>query len=360
MSQLQLKLLRTFNDFDEGGEVSYNNEVKVYIRDEDVNSLLIYDGYISGYAPVIEGTREYILITLLPYSTQFSRYILRDGAGNTEIAFASQDPSTILKTILDYYVVDGGKVDYEWAVTLEKTNTAVTYTFNTQMVLEAVEKCRQLSPDGWYWYVNADNKLYFREKSDDAEHYFQLDGNILEIKSEKRVENLVNRVYFTGGGTPQLYRVYSRAGSITSYGLYGHRITDRRVTVVATAQTMADGILDAHDTPESRFIIKVADSNGSVSGYDIESIDPGDTCKILNYADKDYTRWDIDTWDEDVWDYDLSDVAATILQIVSIEYHLDYAILEVSSRLPQVTHRIEDINRNMVDDWTKDNPTAPS
>ena len=47
MSQLQLKLLRTFNDFDEGGEVSYDNEIKVYIRDEEENSFLIYDGGVT-------------------------------------------------------------------------------------------------------------------------------------------------------------------------------------------------------------------------------------------------------------------------------------------------------------------------
>jgi len=366
MSAIELKLLRKFNDFDEGGEVNYNNEIKIYLRDTEENSLLIYDGYISGYAPIVEGEQEYIAITILPYSTEFSRFLLRntDSGNKTTITFNSYDPADILKQILDYYIADGGKVGYTDNVTIEDTGNTVSYTFNTQTALEAIEKCRKLSPNGWYWYVGADKKLYFKPKANDAIHYFYLGGNILEIKNEKRIEKMINRIYFTGGVTGDsespLYWVYDRASSIAAYGLYAYSQVDGRVTQAATAQTMAEALLDGNDSPEARFIIKIADSNSSIDGYDIEDIKPGDTCKILNYADQEYTRWDQFYWDQDVWDYNIADVAATILQIVSVEWHLDYAVLEVTNRLPQVTHRIEDINRNLVADQTKNNPVAPT
>jgi len=364
MSNLKLRLNREIDDFGETDDVQFNNEVRVFVNDTETSEVRIYSGYIAEYTPVISPRGRYVEVVLFPYTSEFTRYMLRAANGDTTVAYASKEPAFILRDILDKYAADGGKITYTYT-DIENTGNTVSYTFNTQMVWEAVEKCRQFAPNGWYWYVDANNKMFFRGKNTDYDHLFHVGGNINEIQIKKRVDNVVNRVYFTGGddaATPGtvLYRVYNKAGSITSYGLYGVRMTDRRVTLQATSQLMADHVLDAQDAPESRFKIKVLDSNGTEEGYDIETINPGDTCKVLNFARKSNTKWDAFTWDVDVWDYSITDVAATVLQIVNLEYHSDFVILELSTRLPSVTRRIEDINRNINADMTRANPAAPS
>ena len=95
-------------------------------------------------------------------------------------------------------------------------------------------------------------------------------------------------------------------------------------------------------------------------GYDIESLFVGQMIKILNSTSKGENKWDVMQWDVDSWDYDITNAAATPLQIQSIEYHPDYAILEVSNLQPDIAKRIEDINRNLVNRQTADNPVTPS
>jgi hypothetical protein len=181
--------------------------------------------------------------------------------------------------------------------------------------------------------------------------------------SRKRIENLVNRVYFTGGGEPPLFMVYERTGSIDAYGLYAKSIVDQRVTVEATAETIATRILDANEEPETRLILRIADNNGSAGqGYDIESISVGDTVRIKNlqYGTQGTSLWDVAVWDVDVWDYTLASTSSSPLLVVRTRYNPNYMEIETSSRLPEVAKRIEDVNRNLVNTQTKDNPTSPS
>jgi hypothetical protein len=187
------------------------------------------------------------------------------------------------------------------------------------------------------------------------------------METWRRIEDVVNRVYFTGFTTASgtgLFRVYSNSGSISSYGLHAIHKVDQRVTNTATADTMANRILTAKSTPEIRTAIEILDSNGEnqYRGYDIESITPGDTMKIGNIrgAVRTYTRWDSFSWDVDVWDQTLATSAADVIQILSFDYTPDKIRIEASSRLPEISKRIEDIDRNLNASQTVDNPTTPT
>ena len=102
------------------------------------------------------------------------------------------------------------------------------------------------------------------------------------------------------------FKKYERSSSITNYGLYSKKIIDGSVTNEDTADIIAGSILDRADAPEVRTILVIKDSNSGFGGYDIESIKPGDTCKIIGFKSQDTSIWDLAVWDTDKWDYDLS------------------------------------------------------
>jgi hypothetical protein len=186
--------------------------------------------------------------------------------------------------------------------------------------------------------------------------------DVLSYTPEKRFDNIINTIYFRGAGT--LYYKYTNTGSIATYGERAISMVDERVSVSATASTMANKILNEKNLPEIRVVLKILDSN-SISdefdlGYDIESIKVGETCKIENATSKSNELWDEVLWDIGYWDYSITNAGATQLQIMSVEYHLDYVILELSNRQPDISKRVEDINRNLVDSQTADNPATPS
>lgn len=361
LSPLTIRLARSEHEFGELSDVKQGNILKVYIFDKQsgVYGICVYSGILASYIPTVKGGQEYIDVEFFSQFWDLSNKIL-ESSGNTEIAYNSYDPSNILKAVLDIYsALPKSVIDYTTA-SVELTGTVVSYTFNTNTYRECLERVIELCPDGWYYRLEADDLIYLKAKETDTSHYFTIGKDILEYIPEKRFDNIVNTIYFRGDGT--LYKKYTNSSSVSTYGTRAVKMIDQRVSVAGTAQIMANRILNEKGSPEIRVTIKVFDNNGSNEdiGYDIESIKVGETCKILNATSKGNNIWDEILWDVDAWDYDITNASAIQLQIMSIEYHLDYAILELSNRQPEISKRIEDINRNLTNTQTADNPTAPT
>ncbi len=277
-------------------------------------------------------------------------------AGATAVKYLSQDPSDILKDVLDKFTAAGGLLSYDGA-SVDDTGTVVSYQFNTNTVQEALTKVIELCPEDWYFRIGADDKVYLKEKAATVAHKFHIGRSITYYRQEKRLENLVNYIYFKG---KTFFKKYVNTSSESTYGRYSKKIVDERVTKVSTADTMANAILNKMATPEIRITVKVIDNNANPEkGYDIESIKPGDTCQIFNATQKGSNLWDQSIFDSDAWDYDITNSAGIALQIQKVEYHPDYALLEISNLQPNVAKRIEDINRNLVASQTASNPVQP-
>ena len=358
-SELKLQLARSIYQFGESEDVKYMNQIKVYVFDGDTgyNGIQIYSGYLTRYEPITNGQEETLEVTFLSYWLEAARYVLED-SGDTKVAYNSQDPSNIFKDLLDKFTARGGKLDYN-ASSVDTTGTTVSYTFNLNTFQECLRKVIELSPDNWYLRVGEDDIMYLKEMEATAKHIFHIGRDITYYKPEKRIENLVNVVYFRGGGT--LYKKYTASGSVASYGEYAKKIVDERVTVEATADIMANRVLNALSSPEIRITIRILDNNNNNGkGYDIENIKVGDTCKILGATKKGNNLWDNMEWDNDAWDYDITNASATLMQIHKVSYFVDFVELEISNQQPDIAKRIEDINRNLVNAQTADAPTTPT
>lgn len=289
---------------------------------------------------------------------------LGEGTGSTVDDLISDNDGTIEGT----YSTVSWSTDYPLTNTIAETSTTVSYSFNTYTVKEALDKIIELCPVGWYYYVDADNKITLAEKASTADHTFALGKDIISIVPENSSENMVNRIYFTGGddaSSSPIYKKYERTSSISTYGLHATKYVDSRITDPATADIVAGAILDRGDVPEVRTTIVIRDNNAEDGkGYDIESIKPGDTMKVLGYGSASRVYWDEAVWDVDKWDYkwdyDLSNVTSTVQQIVKVSYEPRKVTLEVSSKLPNVSKRVEDIRRNLLRTQTENNPTAPT
>lgn len=366
--ELVVRLIRDFDNFGEDDDVKLFNDVELVCFDKDApNGTLIYSGFISGYRPVLDGHKEYMEVTLLHNVAEMSSFILRTTSGTTNIPQLSLDPSTIYRNIIDFYKADGGAISYT-PTSIDTTGTTVSYTFSTYTVKEALDKAIELTPEQWFWRVDPDNNLYLKRSNlATADHAFIIGKHFSQMETWRRGEDMVNRVYFVGGdlgGGNNLYRVYSNAGSITTYGIHAVKYVDGRVTLNSTADTIANRVLNTKKDPEIRTTMTIMDNNGlnPNRGYDIESVKPGQTMKIkgLKQGVKTISYWDQMEWDVDVWDQTLASSAADIIQIMSVEYTPNYILIEASSRLPEISKRVEDVNRNLEATQTVDTPGAPT
>jgi hypothetical protein len=387
--QLLVKLARPYSNFGEGFDVALQNRVELWVADSDnlannanpntlwntgiwdmdlwdsaIQSFVkIFSGYISQYAPTLDGENQYIDITVLGYAAETSYRILKDNSGNTTVTYTNQDPGAIMKDVLDKYRADGGTNLSYLGAGIQMTGYNVTYTFTANTLQECFNKLIQLCPDGWFWFVNALGQVFLQPTSTTPDHILTIGKDLGYFQAIKRLENMVNQVFVIGGGTPNLYNEYSRVSSIAAYGKFEAKIQDGKVTDIPTSDYFAKRSLDHNQNPETRTILHISDNQGEGSeGQNIESYNIGDTIQIknLNYGASGLTLWDKGVFDVDVYDFTIQYTTAAILVIQSIVYYPDSIEIEASSRLPEISKRVEDVNTALVVQLNQNLPAAPT
>lgn len=252
------------------------------------------------------------------------------GIGNV---FTSQDPSDILRDVLDNFNALGGIVTYD-DDSIDDTNTTVSYTFKVATIYEAVQKVLELAPGNWYWYADVgSNLINFHRQGNVADHQFELGRDLAAFNLEYSLEGTKNLVYFSGGndGTgTNIFTTNSSAGSIDEFGTWMSRESDNRVTTEATANTLSQSIIGRDGYPNFRMTFTVISSN-----YDIETIQLGEMVQIKSGN---------------------AIIDSLLLQIESISRYPHNIDIEVNTLPPTVSKRIEDIRRNLMKQETIDNP----
>ena len=382
-SDCNVKLSRDYNNFGEEVDVKFQNRVEIWCEDRDAqNGVLVYSGFISKYTPVFDGEKSYIDIVLLNYVSEASYNMLLTTSGTTIVPFYSQDPSDIMKGVIDLYRERGGinlnygatgaKFDQDFfdqsyfaEETVDDTGTVVSYTFNHDTLKEAMDKVIELCPENWFWFVDPNGIVYLKETDFTlTDHKAVIGRDISYLSLEKSIENVTNAVFFTGGGDPSLFIKYERNSSISTYGRIERKMQDGRVTLEDTADYIARRQLNRNETPEARALLTILDNNGDDpdKGIDIESVRVGQTIRPRNIVENEsnISLWDVMEWDTDVWDETLSSQITQNLLIVSIQYEPGKITIEASNRLPEISKRIEDVRRNLDTKIQEYLPSSPS
>jgi hypothetical protein len=376
LGEMKVMLARNADDFGESDDVNFRNQVIVRCFDIDSHDgVVIFNGWISGYTPVLKEDQEYLEITIMGYVQELSRVELLDNGsgindsptgGNTRLIYTNKEPGDIMKDVIDKYNdLTGvfGKIDYTLSPdSVGDTGITVTYEFNTVTILEAINKIVEMCPAGWYWYLDADNVIHLSEYSTTPDHTFYVGKDIQQIQPYKRIENVKNVAYVIGKETAgeNLFRSYEHGASITAYGRSVVFITDNRISEVGTSDKFAGASLDNDDEPEVRTQVVIVDSNNEQGkGFDIELLHPGNVVNILNFlSKKTYSLWGQMIWNVDKWGFDISNVTATNINVVKLEYKPDSISLELSSKLPLVGNTINELRRRLEMVSTEMNPDA--
>lgn len=356
-SQLYVKLGRDFTDYGEGEDIVHGYRVDLWCYDDDnVNGIRIFSGFIAEYAPVYDNGEQYLEVIVLPFDAELGTKLLEDSSGYTARQYLSEDPSDILRDVIDQYrSIKSGRLSYN-ASSIDNTGTTVSYTFNAVTIKEALDKIVQLAPEGWYYRVDPDGLIHFHQRNPltAADHIVNVGKHISKIKPMQEITRMVNNVYFVGGTPSGSAQIFVKNQDATSVGVYGEwdlKQVDQRVTVSSTAETISQNILDDRSQPLLVFDIEITDNNetGGVRGYDIESIQPGETVQVKGLFNESVgvTLWDGALWDVDYFDAQRQ-YTLTQPQVITAVDYTPYAVrVEATYKLPDVSKRIEDINRNL-------------
>lgn len=302
------------------------------------NGRVIFTGYISKYK-LRYGDNNTVVLTLNSYGQQLSNYII-DNSGQTTVSYYSQDPSDILKSILDIAQANGLEAKYS-DTSIEQTNTDVTYTYKVNTLQEGINKVLELSPTDWYWYYNmATNEVWLKGRPQNPDHSFILGKHIESLEIENDIGQLINTIYFSGGniapeGSPEvyLYKKYQDLTSFTNYGQGLKVLSDERVKLESTADILADNEINRYKDP-----LFICSAVILTDVYPIEDISLGELVEFKNFGNF------------------IDDLQ---LQILGIDYSRDKVVLKLGSLLPAVSKRIADIKRNLDQNNVKSVPDTP-
>lgn len=351
------------NQVGSGSSVDYNNRVDITVfygsveplYTEDMEELLteddeqvlaelgapngrrIFTGFISEINSRY-GSTETTLVQLTSYGWDLDQFPITTSDGKTTVPFLSQDPSQIAKDAVDKFVTDStsfGTYTERTDTSIATTGTVVSYTFRANTYKEVLDKTLELMPPNWYYRIGlGDNIVYFNERRTTPHHFFYLGKHIKTLDLKGSILNSVNRVLFTGGGDPALYIDRSEVPADRTRRSLSV-MSDSRVTVQDSAEIIAEGAIGDKNKMLPRTTIEILTKQ-----YDIETINVGDTVGFRNFGDP----------------Y----VDALIMQVIGLSYSPDSVQLQLDTKPPTISKRLEDVRRNLTVTENQNIPDAPS
>lgn len=350
----------TPNSVGDGTDVDINYNVDVYafyggydalldengdaILDENNDPILasfgrpngerVYSGYIADYE-LIFGEETGVSVVVVPHATEMSHVVFKDGS-NTTVEYSGTDPVLMARDAMDDYIAQGGVITYS-AVSMPLSGESSSYNFNLQTTRESVDKSVDLLPSGYYHFVHpGENRQYLLPKGTSADHVFYYEKHFTELKLRKSITQLVNKVYFVGGddGSGKLFKYYEDAASISSLRPGLERLSDSRVTLDASAETLSERQIELYKPPRYRTSITISDAV-----YDIESIRLGQMSGIKNTG---------------------TFVDSLLLQIVGASRHPHVIVLDLDMIVPNETRRLIELKKSLMNQEVEGIPVIPS
>lgn len=319
-----------------GSDVSYGNDVELRVSDVDTMAakapgdptVTIYRGYISLVERNVDGANEKLVVHLLGYYTRLGTDILKNGTQTTlysrsttglTVTAGDQDAADIglmFRTVLDRYIAETAspRIGYD-AADIPNTSTTAEYSFEQKTYREALDSLKQMAPVGTFYYVNSDGRVKFSQRPTTPTHRFVFGRHFESVHVEGSMEKVRN-VLLVWNGEPSapaaVYKHYEDSDSIGQYGRRTETLNDYGIDSSAAADLIATKFLAENKDPEVKVVCRIVDNNGgSGKGYDIEKIQPGDTCSFHGFAPG------------------LADVFRDNMLITRVSYAPDYADVEV-------------------------------
>jgi len=279
---------RTLQDWNQSSSFDFGlaQIIELEVNDTDTTEYTrVYSGYISRINFLQSTTKKTVSVTCLGFVSRLGSDIYKNGT-TTSITETTEEPATIFKNIIDRLrdSADGNIPFLNYTPSsLQDTNQSVSLKFESDTYLEALNRVLKVSPANWFWKLDQDNIFNFSQKPEVADHNFSM-GHIESLQIDYSMENIVNGVLTWDNDT--VYRYIANAGSQALYGRRIQKETMPSATGIDAMDKQAQSILGEKANPRSSIIIVLADNNefekfGDLAGYDIESVKPGQTCRIV-------------------------------------------------------------------------------
>ncbi|MFA5395889.1 MAG: hypothetical protein WC346_07780 [Methanogenium sp.] len=345
-SEFTFIVKRSIDDFDEGTSIKFNNRVKVYLQDSynPAGDKLIAFGYIVSYKPYLRDHEEYVEVTCLSAVSKLTNDFFREGTSTSSTykvvdlgrQLTDRRADQMMTDVIDHYrlIESNSMISNDYTnvqSTTDNQGNAITFTnnFYNAKHLDAIKEASRFLPKNkeggyyFYWRVDTEGKLNVKNLSTNSDHNLIIGKHITEISGYKTIEDVVNRAYFwneKGTSDPNYIKIaFDDSTSQDSYDVMSEYLTDSKVTTTTAAELLTYSRVYDKKDPKINVELTI---NGD---YDLSSIEPGQTCKILNRKNNPFKIGS----DEN-------------MLIYSVEYQVDSAILILTNSPEDFADIVED------------------
>lgn len=280
-SDITLALALPWDDFGYGTEISEFFLVKLYaINDAHPSGILVYQGFITEITGILNRDTNHVQLRVFPLESILNNAFWKSGGTESladyTITYVTADVDTMFSdAITNIHTLYGTSY---FTNDLGNPGASITVNFVEQTHQQALDKAIKFLNATWYWRVKPDGTMQLKQFSDaTATHSLVLGKHIDSLEVTKTIMDLENgvRVEYTGPA----YVFSSDATSETAYGKRQKKISDTNIQNAGSATALGDGeVARLKDVKIQTKIVLNAQ-------YDLETIFPGDTCRIVNVPD---------------------------------------------------------------------------
>lgn len=260
------------------------------------------------------------------------------GTPTTTTTFNSKDPVANMAhdVLLDYNARGGYIKEREFVA----TGLSLSYTFVVATVFDVIKKVLELSPRGYYSYVDLGTaEIDLKPMSTTADFTVIRGYTFSQLDIDLSIEQVKNYLLLSGGEVSpnvNLFRDYQDTESSGNYGIRSATKSDNRVKLAATADAIGNTFIEENSEEKQETQLVVLNSM-----MDITLLTPGKTIGFKNFD---------------------SFVDNLVLPIVRREPNFSdgYTVLTLG-RLPvRLSDEVQRINRELLLEQTVNNPSQPS
>jgi hypothetical protein len=314
----------------QGIDLSLGNILDILVADKNTEGGYerVYSGYISMIEPIIDGYKEEVLVHALGHHTKLSLDILKNGSqiilySNTTNGLSTSDPAEeadtglIIRAIIERYRAEtDNPIIYSTLSSIPLTTETAVYTIAMKTYRESLDSVASMLPAGYFWYLDQDGLFSIKSKGTTPTHYFQFGKHFKAIRIERSMEKIRNFLLIWNGETSGgVFKKYEDAYSIAQYGRRFDSIVDYGIDDTTSADKIGAKFIAENKNPSVKLVCEIIDNNiDDVNGYNVESINPGDTCRFIGF------------------DSSLTDILEDNMLITKVDYFFDRVIIEVELR----------------------------
>jgi hypothetical protein len=263
-------------------------------------------------------------------------FITKSGIPTTTTTYTSDDPVTEMARgiLLDYNSRGGYITERDFTA----TGLSLTYTFNSATIFDAIKKVIEMSPTGYYSYIDLGTaEIDIKPVTTTPDFTIVRGKDFNQLTISMSIEQVKNYLLLSGGEVSpgvNLFRDYPDSESVSNYGIRLSTKSDNRITLTATADAIGETFIEenANEIQETSLTVLT-------TMMDTTLLIPGKTIGFKNFD---------------------SFIDNMVVQIARRDFNPSAATLTLG-RLPVTMNaEIQRINRGLLFEQTVNNPSQPT